>query len=265
MSKKNLARTVLEGGRTGFHKSERDHSMRQERTLLKSTIHQSNNDVRVFEAVMLPVRRPVYKSFADKTAPVYRWLDSQVGRRWDDVRSELMTKFDPRTTAGRHIIFDHVLPDVALPGRVIDRWSRPRYDVDENGLLRKLHGRSRYIKKKDKREPITNNKRQEILKWLGVRKIGVVGQKFFWFVPNDVESHETINVTWYYGNLHYSRYSSFYRYALDGTKELVRQSAWVNRYRQNKEFNNEDLAYWATIPVWVQTIILKSSPIAESI
>ena len=112
MSKKNLARTAIEGGRYGRNKWERRYSHRTDRAAERNYMSKVEHDVEYFDDYDIKPSAPVYKEFKDKLSPMYRWLHAQVGRKWDEVRSEVAEKFDTRTTAGRHITYDHLLSSV---------------------------------------------------------------------------------------------------------------------------------------------------------
>jgi len=132
MATKNLARTVIEGGRTRFSKWNRRASNGAQRTHehLVSASLTSGADA---DNVVYPHRETAYRAFHDKLGPAERWLATQVGRPWNKARSELFTRFDTRTTPGRHIVFEHLLPEVE--GR---RWLQRDYVVDCFGILRKV-------------------------------------------------------------------------------------------------------------------------------
>ena len=137
MATKNLARTVIEGGR--YHGNTRDrrasNGVHRRRVRRVSAALISGADA---EFTIFPVRKVVWRSFYDKLGPAKRWLASQVGRPWDKARSDLFARFDIRTTPGRHIVFDHLLPEVEAPvepGGLFRR--RPGYVVDRRGILRK--------------------------------------------------------------------------------------------------------------------------------
>ncbi len=89
------------------------------------------------DALVWPERRAVPKWFRDKLSPAERWLRSQSGRPWDHVRSEMAARFDTRTLAGRHIVFDHLLPP---RWRNEHEWNVARgivrFSVDPHGVLR---------------------------------------------------------------------------------------------------------------------------------
>lgn len=122
MATKNLARTVIEGGRHRQNKKQRYFAQATERARVRSWLAHTDGDD-------APAPRPkVYRSFDDKLAPAMRWLRAQVGRAWDAVYSDLHARFDTRTTAGRHIIHDHLLRDVQR-GRELF--------VDPHGILRR--------------------------------------------------------------------------------------------------------------------------------
>lgn len=80
--------------------------------------------------------------FSDRLQPLYRWIDKQHGRKWNDVFSEICKKVDRRNVRGRHLI-EHVLDYVWT--RDSDRGWRGKWfvlgfykdnaHVDENGIL----------------------------------------------------------------------------------------------------------------------------------
>ena len=131
MATKNLARTVIEGGRTRSSKWHRRWTNGQHRANARRVSHALVNGADS-EMTVYPARIQAYPQFNDKLGPAKRWLGTQAGRPWNQARSELFARFDIRTTPGRHILFDHLLPEVE--GRP---W-RPEYMIDRSGLLRKV-------------------------------------------------------------------------------------------------------------------------------
>ena len=131
MATKNLARTVIEGGRAPGNTVDRRASNGVQRTNVRRV---SDALVRGADAdsAVYPRRPVIYRQFSDKLGPAERWLAGNVGRPWNKARSELFKRFDIRTTPGRHIVFDHLLPEVEEPPR-----RRPDYVVDRSGILRK--------------------------------------------------------------------------------------------------------------------------------
>ena len=109
MTTKKLARTILEGGRASPNKFDRRHSHSKERACARNFLKEVIADPDVFEeSDPDPIER-VYKGFGYNLGAIYRWLNHQTGRHWDDIYSELKSKFDVRTTAGRHIIYDNII------------------------------------------------------------------------------------------------------------------------------------------------------------
>lgn len=131
MATKNLARTVIEGGRRHGNTWDRRASNGTHRTSARQV---SGALIKGADAefTVYPARKVVWRTFNDKLGPAERWLASQVGRPWRKVRSELFARFDIRTTPGRHILFDHILPEVEGPP-----WRSPDYVVDHSGILKK--------------------------------------------------------------------------------------------------------------------------------
>jgi hypothetical protein len=177
MSTKNLARTAIEGGRyysaSWFCRYENGALRTSTRGALAGLV--SGNDP---DGLAVPHLTRVGRCFRDKLGPPERWLASQVGRPWDLVRGELVRKFDTRTTAGRHIVFDHMFPWVDQGGDC----GHHLFVVDAHGLLRRVHLR-RLRWYRPMREPLPRPE-HELCAWLGGRRVGARGNVLFWFAPS---------------------------------------------------------------------------------
>jgi hypothetical protein len=179
MSTKNLARSVIEGGRAPYNKFERRHSNAVQRS------HERQIEQRLLGAVDLdsyvfPRRESVYRGFDDKLSPAERWLASQVGRPWDKVRSEMLQRFDTRTTAGRHIVFCHLLQMVDL-GTDALHWYPYKVVVDAFGILRRARSRrSRFWRQRP--EPLPEPE-DALLRFLNGRRVAQVGSHLYWCTP----------------------------------------------------------------------------------
>lgn len=176
MATKNLARTVIEGGRHPQNVWERRWSNTRERRQERETsaLLRDRGDP---DAVVYPRRRPVYQGFDDKLSPGFRWLRAQAGRPWNKVRSELFARFDTRTTAGRHIVFDHLLEAVEHAPRRSPR--RNDLFVDRHGILQSPpYRRQRHRFWQPLPEPA-----QELQAWLGERRVMARDSGLFWLVP----------------------------------------------------------------------------------
>jgi len=174
MSTKNLARTVIEGGRTGYsrflrrysHAAARSHTHHLERHLCHTE---------ELDDVLFDPPKQACRDFHDKLGPARRWLRSQVGRPWDKVRGDLFARFDTRTTAGRHILFCHLLAEVSIdPTEPYARYAR--FHVSRHGLLQYV-ARERYAS--NRRHPLPEPER-ELRAWLGARRVARHGQRLYW-------------------------------------------------------------------------------------
>ena len=175
MSKKNIARSVMEGGRDGYSRFARRYSnvvLRRQEQAEFSRVRDREDG----EEVGYPRREPAYRSFADKLRPAFRWLEAQVNRPWDKVRGELTQRFDTRTTAGRHILFDHVIPAMEPTSRFSHYGA---VYVDANGFLR----RKRLQKRKRRQLPVVITAADSA--WLGGRSVVERGRYLFWMVPTE--------------------------------------------------------------------------------
>ncbi len=65
----------------------------------------------------------------DRLAPLERFLESNVGRPWNDVYSEIREHCDTRNIRGQHL-WEHVVEDVLYPWRI-----RQGAYVDDEGVL----------------------------------------------------------------------------------------------------------------------------------
>lgn len=295
MSKKNLARTAIEGGRHRSNKWDRRYSHAETRADEKAYIGEVTKDLENFYDYDIPKIRPVGKGFTDKLGPMYRWLHSQIGRPWNDVRSEVTSTFDTRTTAGRHIVYDHLLTSVEVtPNHNYGRYYRTLEDrttsysyhdyyVDDAGLLQM----KTYIKRKT---PIPYFNTNQIANWLSGRVVGKVGKKTFWFVPTGKSkkhrgsfgSQQWITqwggtkTGYYYYQNHGLRFlflsrEAVYKKDANGQTALVNGSAVIESYtpiwrdatpefRQDRKLNEKELAFWNTIPEYYQIKVLERSP-----
>lgn len=168
---------MIEGGRRGWSKYERRHFTQQERVAARIFLHNLAYDPDLWDECVMPRRRKAYKEFNDKLNPAYRWLHSRVGENWNKTRAILFRKFDTRTTAGRHIVFSHLLNQVQSVG---DRhhWRASEYVINAQGILTYKPRRSHYRYQRDLKsyEP-------DMSKWLNGRRIIQHGKILFWLVP----------------------------------------------------------------------------------
>jgi hypothetical protein len=297
MATKNLARTVIEGGRHGYNKWDRRESHKETRAQLKAYLSEVQEDPENWYDYDIEPTRPVYKGFTDKLAPMSRWLAAQCGRPWNDVRSDVAKKFDTRTTAGRHIVYDHLLRDVEVtpdlrygryyygPEDYTTSYRRYEFYVDGDGYLRE----KTVVKRPGYRE-VPRFDTAQIANWLAGRCIGKVGNKYFWFVPTGkAQKHKGMGgkqvwtTTWggkkawyhnYYLRFYYLQRDPVYKYengALFYNREgktviLEYKERWVDSrptFRQDRKLNTKELAFWNTIPEYYQAQVLAWAPTQE--
>lgn len=201
MSKKNLAKTSIEGGRHSGNKSDRYLSHATERAETKLYLSKVKLDPSYADEEAAPVIEKVRKEFLDKLSPMYRWLSKQIGKKWDDVKSELIQKFDSRTTAGRHILYDHLLSEVLENkdgfddrGHSIDNANfssvyyhrvMHAYYVDQEGILCENEFSYRKNRNNYKKIMAIKNDFEEIANWLNGNLIVKKQSKLYWCLPTD--------------------------------------------------------------------------------
>jgi len=176
MATKDLARTVIEGGRYHGNCWDRRNSNARLRAMERDFARglRRGGD---FDALVIPRRECVRRWFRDKLGPTERWLRSNVGRPWDLVRSELFRRFDTRTTPGRHIVFCHMLPSVHDHSGIARGWIE--FIVDEQGILRQLAPWKGPARRR--LEPLPPG--IDPCGWLAGRRVGARGEVLFWFTP----------------------------------------------------------------------------------
>jgi hypothetical protein len=161
MATKNLARTVVEGGRDTYSKLYRRLRNRRERRLRFDLEGDAINGQR---------RLAGSRDFADRLAPLERWLGSNVGRGWSNVYHEFCERFDERTMKGWHLR-DHLL---GLLGAGRFPWGSP-FLVDPRGILR-CRPRRRW----ERRGRISPDEKARAMTWAAGRRIIVRREVAFW-------------------------------------------------------------------------------------
>lgn len=144
MSTKNLARTVIEGGRHGHSKYDRRTGLQDWRAATRRLSRKVTQDPESWDDTVPPKRNREWDDVChkDRTNPCDRFLASRAGRPWDKVQAEIFKKFDRRKLAGRHVIYDHLIDRVekAFDPYYIAHPVRfgggPKFWVDEYGILR---------------------------------------------------------------------------------------------------------------------------------
>lgn len=278
MSTKNLARTVIEGGRCNHYKEEVTDFIRSERAASRAFLRVAENDVEAADALPAPKRKPSRPCFADKITPVQGFLDSRVGKPWNKTFTLICEKFDRRTTPGRHVTNDHMLNQIAMNGEHLlakNKWfsNYYRYFVDAQGILRKVKKEKRTYAPVAVRPTFTV---PQILNWLDKRKIGRMGARLVWFVPS--RDAETVRIL-------FQRYSAgrFYP-ALEGSLSYVEVDVFGDivydepsistprstqqrtmrlstvPYVQTSVLSPEDEAFLLSLPEAMQRSLLSHSP-----
>lgn len=89
------------------------------------------------------------KSFNDILRPLYRFMDSRVGKPWNDTWSELCQTYNRKSISGWHLIDDHIRGMVRIGGP-LHEWRTEPYYVDDAGLLQEdtFHWSHQYQQKR---------------------------------------------------------------------------------------------------------------------
>jgi hypothetical protein len=161
MATKNLARTVVEGGRDTYSKLHRRLRNRRERRLRFDL----EGDPRHGQP-----RLGGSRGFADRLRPLERWLGSHVGRGWSNVYREFCERFDDRTMKGWHLR-DHLL---GMLGAGRFSWGGP-FIIDDRGILRR-----RPYRRWPGRKKISPEEQARAMAWAAGRRVIVHAESAFW-------------------------------------------------------------------------------------
>lgn len=264
MSKKNLAASAIEGGRSKRNKEERYLSNAKLRVKEREYIHNVMKDPEHYDQYMIDEREVVYKDFRDKLSPVYSYLDSRLGESWADIRSELMSRFDTRTTAGRHVLYDHILKSVTdtktgfdesgiqqIPelknesSRIRNYFLFYDYYVDLEGKLCKANN----VSYRSYRNNFPKTEEwQFAAKWLGNRMLIKVGDKLHWACATEgiwearVEMSTEPGYVYCKSNVDYGCYENHYGFNWKKVEEpfsfVIRAEISEEDYRIFSQFND---------------------------
>ena len=231
MATKSLARSVIEGGRSFYNSFERRDSHRAVRAFARDRLLEARLEPEGVDDTFFAPPQRVRRVFHDELGPAYRFLDSRVGRPWDETRSLLVQRFDARTTAGRHVLFDHLFREIAHEESAPDaRWSR--YWVD-------VHGR---LQRKERRRHRPHFVPRPPLEWLGRRKLGRIGSLLAWFVPT--RDADRVAVIW-----------------TGRALEYVLPTGTLVGFRQARALDARERAFFEALAPAVQTVLLATSPV----
>lgn len=139
MATKNLARTIIEGGRSGFARyllrlgTKRD---RRKAARYCKSVCLAVEDEGMERGLPDPRRFLDYDAYshADCLSPMCNWVKARIGSRWDDVYSELSRTYDRRKLRNQHLI-DHVISFVSWRRNRLGYWRNYGEHIDEDGFL----------------------------------------------------------------------------------------------------------------------------------
>lgn len=242
MATKNLGRSALEGGRYGHYQVRVREIESSFRTANRGYTRRAEVDPDTYDEDSDPVRHPKSKrgNQTDKLSGIYRMLDGMVGRPWAKVRAEIAEKFDARTLAGRHVLHDHILKDIAPHEDVEHSYGGGRYShyyVDRYGIFRE---RAERQYPQYKRQRISRDAFNKIAAWLDGRGIIRSGSKLYWGHPQ-----VRIEIQPNYDNVPiYHRLISMFDRVL------------VIPWRQERELKGKDLAFFQGLPDFVASALI---------
>lgn len=144
------------------------------------------------EAASPPPLRPVPKWHYDRLSAAERWLAGRAGQCWREVEGLILRTFDTRSLAGRHVVFDHLLPPLWRVDRE-GRWRvhrRFEFRVDDDGRLvaerLKRKGTSSHWRWRCRREALSEGHLScRAIRFVGDDRIGLRGHRAYWLHPTE--------------------------------------------------------------------------------
>jgi len=265
LATKNLARTVIEPGRSRKDIPYTKRYQRQERTKCRIELSRCVIDAEYSDACNYPLRKKRWISQPDKLGPAYSWMGSRVGQRWDDVYSELRKKFDTRTIPGNHIINDHLLSEVNYRNETSDRWRRFKWWVDDRGVLQGDRHKKRFQGSKYLPYGIENKLNADAAMILKDRKVGCRGEYLYWFVPTQMAwltctSSDRSSHPWWHSKYRVACWREHRTIPINiGTKDMPRWTKTIcckrplqGFYRQAKKLTEFEVQQWNKISDYVK-------------
>lgn len=188
MATKNLARTAVEAGRYEHYKIERNQQKRSRRRAEREFLAKVRLDPETYDDMVDPKEVTLGKRGfqGENLNAVYRYLDSQVGRNWDTVYSEIRKRFDIRSINAYHIVMDHMVGMVQTADDPSARWYR--YHVDSQGRLQLNLQLNQSKPTKNRPKPVFFDWNR-FYNFLGNRRIKREDDKFYWLnleTPSEV-------------------------------------------------------------------------------
>lgn len=246
MSTKNLSRTIIEGGRGNGWERKLSHD--KHRMTVREYLASLDEEYEPNER-FAPRMRVVYKDFRDKTSPIYEWICSQVGRPWNKIYSEIKQRFDVRTTAGRHVVEDHLLTSVNYLGKIENYRRYEDLWVDEHGILRGSRSSTPPVWWKTKYQRNKYPSNEELGRFFGERRATRRGNTFFWLDAQEFRWEGCDNNCTMPGSKHEYRKS-----VVDSSRNLFHRIP-SGRFRQAEAFNRRETEF--VEPWWDEALFLR--------
>ena len=147
MSLKNLKDALYNAGHSGRDNFERREETRRARKNVKRTLRQV--DIHCDEQPNLHREPRIGSAVSYRGRLFNKWLESQVGRPWENVCREAHNHLGPMNSLPSLNLRHQFQSDIAPSDIATDRWYD--YEVDENGIFQKAE------------KPVSTNKRPQLL------------------------------------------------------------------------------------------------------
>jgi len=276
MSTKKLSRTVLEGGRHNTWR--RRQSTQEERCETRDWLRKVIIDPDYADEVIEPIRTPVRPDFSDVLSPVNRFIESFVGKNWNDARSVIKQKFDMKTLAGWHIVDTHIFGTIygankkqGSPANLeTGEYLYGKFFIDNDGILRKRiykNYRKSWYKTKEEWE-IIRKSMEETADWLHGRKIGFDDGVLYWYTCHNQKHYITsVETLTYAYKLYWHQKTATHspdRYKLPSGAWMTEYILWEEpsgyNWNQDVKLDKEEVNYFRSLSKDVRRQILENAP-----
>jgi len=271
-----MSKSYREGGHTGPYKFSRRYTTRKVRRASRDFCNQIKVDFDLDEGSDLEQEPNDHTDFKRGWKPLYRWLESHVDEKWDDVYSELSTKIKTVFGKDEHVksIINSIV-DFHPSEDEKETWYRHEFYVDDQGVLnrkKRVTRRTYYSYRKFDVKKLTD--------FLNGRIIGRYNGVYYWFTPTSKlrSKQEEYKCIWfktepedYYAipwNGRYIRYvKKEYSLIDDGFNKRWKWD-WVDiagygetiNTRRLDPLTDEEINWFKGLPGYYQEEILKWSP-----
>jgi len=250
MATKNLARTIMEGGRRGYNKYERRYSngvlRSKERDYIRNCIKDPEHSIDKAE----PKRKKVVKEFYDRLMPLHRKVDRHLGKTWGELRGQINKKYDSRKLKDWHML-DHLYQMMFFGSKADSKLAYfANYIVNENDIIeeREYPTWKEYVLEKKKKHEYLDEHWDEIISFLEKDRIAFDEKGVLhWYICDSKHRYY-----FEFAPTSFHKIAVTFGKVLDGLNSATRLC-----FRKGPKLTRQEVNYFRSLPEFVQENILQ--------